>query len=216
MDHAKINAGYEYDIFISYKRGTDCEEWVRKTLKPLLIKVINDYSIGEDDPKVFIDEEGIDIGMEWPTRIKRALARSKCMLAVWSPSYFRKSAWCVIEFSVMKFRQEALGLGPNKNPFSLIWPVMFRKLDPIPAFVEKTQVLDLSDYNSIISEESDQKKYSEFKKIFESKIVSLANMIANAPEWNQNWETDEWLEQPYQKIQEALIQYKQTLPSWAQ
>ncbi len=206
---------YEYDIFISYKRGTDCEEWVRKMLKPLLVNVIKDYTIGESDPKIFIDEEGIQIGVEWPAKIKRALARSKCMLAVWSPSYFRKSDWCIIEFSVMKYRQEALGLGPGKKPPSLIWPVMFRKLDPIPFFIENTQVLDLSDYNSIISEESDQKKFSEFKKKFETKLVSLANIIANAPPWNENWETEEWLETPYQKIQEAILQYKQTLPSWA-
>src|SRR5882757_635598 len=148
---------YEYDIFVSYKRGTDCEDWVRKTLKPLLVKVIRDYYLGPGDPKIFIDEEGIEIGAEWPKRIKTALARSKSMLAVWSPSYFRKSDWCVIEYSVMKYRQEQLGLG-NDNAAALIWPVMFRKLDPVPPFVGNIQILDLSDFNSIISEDSNLKK----------------------------------------------------------
>ena len=206
---------YEHDIFISYKRGTDCEDWVRKTFKPLLIKVIRDYYLGDGDPRIFIDAENIETGDAWPYEIKRALARSKCMLAVWSPSYFRKSDWCVIEFSVMKYRQEQLGLGPGKRPSSLIWPVMFRKLDPVPPFIKDIQILDLSDFNCIISEEGDFKTYSNFKKSFVSQIESLANIIANAPPWNAEWETIEWLETPYQKIQEALLQYKQSLPSWA-
>jgi hypothetical protein len=206
---------YEYDIFISYKRGTDCEDWVRKTFKPLLIKVIRDYYLGEGDPKIFIDEEGLEVGMDWPLKLKRALARSKCMLAIWSPSYFRRSAWCVIEYSVMKHRQEQLGLGPNEAPFSLIWPVLFRKLDPVPPFVMNTEFLDLSDFNSLLSEDSNLQKYSEFKEKFESKIVSLARIIANAPPWSKEWETSAWLEAPFQNIQKALQEYKQSLPSWA-
>ena len=207
---------YEYDVFISYKRGTDCEDWVKKTLKPLLMKVIKDYTIGDDEPRIFIDEEGIDVGIDWPLKIKRALARSKCMLAVWSPSYFRKSKWCVIEFSVMKHRQEVLGLGPGKKPSTLIWPILFRKLDPMPDFLEATQILDLSEYNSIISEESNYQLYAEFKKKFESKISSLAGIIANAPAWQEEWETDAWLDAPFKNLQEPLTLYKQTLPVWAQ
>jgi len=206
---------YEYDIFISYKRGTDCEDWVRKTLKPLLNKIFKDYYLGEGDPKIFIDEEGLEIGMDWPLRLKRALARSKCMLAVWSPSYFRKSAWCVIEYSVMRYRQEQLNKDSDQPPASLIWPIIFRKLDPIPPFVQNTQLLDLTEYNSLISEESNFHKYSELKQKFESRIASLARMIATAPPWNQDWETPAWLETPFEKIQEALLQYKQTLPTWA-
>lgn len=205
---------YEYDIFISYKRGTDCEDWVKKTLKPLLLKVIRDYYIGDDEPRIFIDEEGIDIGSEWPIKIKKALARSKCMLAVWSPSYFRKSKWCVIEYSVMNYRQEKLKAAAMGNP-SLIWPVVFRKLDPVPSFVKEIECLDLTEFNSIISEESNIRKYSEFKEKFESKIKSLAKMIANAPPWDPVWESDEWLNKPFLDISEAISQYKQSLPSWA-
>lgn len=206
---------YEYDIFISYKRGTDCEDWVRKTFRPLLIKMIRDYYLGEGDPKIFIDEEGIEIGAEWEKKIKIALARSKCMLAVWSPSYFRKSEWCVIEYSVMKFRQQKLVESPGANPFSLIWPIVFRKLDPVPPFVESIQMLDLTEYNSIISEESNAKKYSEFKEKIESKIKSLASMIANAPPWNEEWENENWFIEPMEQIKKDIQSYKQILPSWA-
>lgn len=207
---------YEYDIFISYKRGNDCEEWVRKTLKPLLVKVIKDYHMGENEPSIFIDEEDIKTGSLWPLEIKKALARSKAMLAVWSPSYFRNSDWCVVEYAVMRYRQINIGLDSNNNPYSLIWPVMFRKLDPIPAFVADTQILDLSDFNSIMSEESNLRKYSEFKEKFESKIKSLARIIAKAPPWNEEWEKKEWFEEPYKDFANALLpDYKQSLPSWA-
>jgi hypothetical protein len=182
---------------------------------PMLKKVMKDYYLGDGDPSIFIDEEGLEIGSSWPTKLKKALAGSKCMLAVWSPSYFRRSDWCIFEYSVMRYRQKRLGTETHNNAVSLIWPILFRKLDPIPSFVEETQFLDLSEFNSIISEESNLKKYSELKEKFESKIKSLARIIATAPPWNEEWEKEEWFDEPFKNFNEVLLTYKQTLPSWA-
>lgn len=78
---------YEHDVFLSYPRkGKIVEQWVLTRFKPM----IEDYLANELGriPRIFVDQIQISPGESWPDRLKFSLARSKCLIAVWTPLYF--------------------------------------------------------------------------------------------------------------------------------
>src|SRR4051812_9238611 len=77
-----VDDGYEYEVFVSYRRNGNVRDWVRNHLHPLLVRCLEDELPGR--PRVFLDVEQ-EIGGDWPSTLVTALSRSKLLLAVWSP-----------------------------------------------------------------------------------------------------------------------------------
>src|SRR5659263_104899 len=96
---------YEYDIFLSYPTEYPFGPWVHETFLPLFRAYLKNSIYGNANAKIFIDKYEIAPGDAWPEKIKRALSHSKCMVAMWSPSFFH-SKWCMNECAIMLHREK--------------------------------------------------------------------------------------------------------------
>ena len=107
---------YEYDIFLSYKRGGDVEDWVVNHFYDRLLRCLE--GVMDRDPKIFIDKT-IKTGSSWPDVLKNALKSSRILVSVWSPPYFR-SPWCDAEWKSMLERERIKQLTSQQRPEGLV------------------------------------------------------------------------------------------------
>ena len=179
---------YQYDVFISYKRGKINEQWMEEIFLPFFINELDNALSTE--PRVFIDKKGLTPGVDFENELFSKLIYSKAMVSIWSPPYFRKSEWCVKEFLTSRYKQEYFHLNENTMPKTLLWPVMYRLVNPLPAAIQKINFLDYSEYNCIGDAFFKSDKFLKFQTQLQNDIKSLANIIENAPEYDPVWDTE--------------------------
>lgn len=171
--------GYQYDVFISYRRsgpGT-AAQWVHNHFYDMLVNCLAD-ELG--DTAVFMDRQ-VETGTHWPTLLRQALARSKMLVAVWSPPYFT-SSWCLAEWQTMLARERVLG-GRTQLVYSLGYAdgknfpgeakerqcrSVHKVSNPFPAFVGSHRQADLHDEVRLIAGE-------------------LVELLERVPPWQSNW-----------------------------
>ena len=132
-----ISIDYKYDVFFSYKRHELTLDWTRQVRKRFEFWLSQE--LGTREASIFVDEDCIETGEEWPTALAEALKHSRCMVCVWSPSYFQ-SAWCINEWR--SFLQREAILGAPK--FRLIAPMKFHDGEHFPEEAQKTNWIDVS------------------------------------------------------------------------
>jgi hypothetical protein len=113
--------GYEFDVFISYRRSGTVPDWVHNHLHPLLRDCLADEL--SRDPVIFLDST-METGVYWPVGLEWALRRSRLLLPVCSPQYFT-SPWCVAEWGTMRAREAVTGMATEQWPRGLIYPLAF-------------------------------------------------------------------------------------------
>ncbi|HEX3481204.1 MAG TPA: TIR domain-containing protein [Kofleriaceae bacterium] len=86
---------YLYDVFVSYPRNERITRWLHEQFVPALQAALRDQ-LGRM-PEIFVDNAEIAVADQWVETQRLALARSRAMLAVLTPSYFQ-SSWCMAEF----------------------------------------------------------------------------------------------------------------------
>ena len=101
-------SGYEFDVFFSYKRHYLSADWTRRVAA--LFNYYLSHELNVPEARVFVDQESIELGDEWPETLQRALRRSKCLVCVWSPLYFQ-SDWCYSEWRSFQARERLLAEG---------------------------------------------------------------------------------------------------------
>lgn len=122
---------YDYEIFLSYTRVKLVEDWIHDHFLPIFSDFL-ELDLGYT-PRVFVDTRNVVPGDSWPERLQSALAKSKCMVALWSPRYF-KSLWCRYECAAMQYREQQLGYRTSSSPKGLIYPINIRDGDRFPDF----------------------------------------------------------------------------------
>jgi hypothetical protein len=202
-------ANYAYNAFISYKRTPVGKRWMDELFYPLFEEYLNEYT--DENLPIFKDTEEIAWGDSFPSKIRNALIHSKCMISICTPSYFKRSEWCMREFSVMKYRADKLGFYTDKNPNGLVFPILFRTIDPYPPFIRNVQILDYTNFNVAEIKQSGS-EYLQFQRKLETDVKKLADFINQVPPWNAEWEKAEWIDQPYNLFVQQLIEYKQVKP----
>jgi hypothetical protein len=192
---------YINDVFISYKRGKINEQWLNEIFLPLF----TDYLSNElpFDPKIFVDTNDLTPGVFFNEELFINLLYSKCLVSIWSPPYFNKSIWCVMEFLTMKHRQELLKLTPLTKPKSLICSIMYREVSPIPDIAEGITYMNYTDFNLVGDAFFKTEKYLGFQQKLQKDIKIIGEIIKNAPALNPVWETPGGRKQ----IEEELISY---------
>ncbi|HTF29949.1 MAG TPA: toll/interleukin-1 receptor domain-containing protein, partial [Flavitalea sp.] len=138
---------YKNDVFISYKRGKISEEWLQDVFYPFFYDELNNALPFE--PKIFVDKTGLTPGVDFSNELFSNLIFSKCLVSIWSPPYFRRSEWCLKEFLTMRYKQEYYQLSALTMPKTLVWPIMYRTVQPLPVAVKSISYLDYSDYNFV-------------------------------------------------------------------
>ena len=183
--------GYKNDVFISYNHRY--QSWVQDNFYKLFEQELSEkvgYKV-----KIFIDYQEIKSGDDWNHRIKNELIHSKCLVSIYSPSYFL-SEWCVKEFAIMDFRQKECGFRTLENPRSIISPINICDGEHFPKYATDIQYKDFRNYRWDGIKKT--KLYLPFQKTIAQYVEDVSNAIQIAPTWNQNWLSDEakWIEYP--------------------
>ena len=174
-------AGYEFDVFFSYKRHALSIDWTRRV--STLFKFYLSHELNVPEARVFVDEESIELGEPWPEALQRALRRSKCLVCIWSPLYFQ-SDWCCSEWRSFQAREKMLAEGETAR---LIAPLKFHDGEHFPQEAQSVQWTDVSKYNSTLSAFWSSARALELEDILKSFSADVAQMVRNAPAFRDNW-----------------------------
>ena len=183
---------YQYDIFLSYPNGFILS-WVTDSFLPFL-KWHLEGSLGRP-PDVFFDRDGIATGDAWPLRLKQALGCSRCLVAIWSPSYF-KSEWCMRECRVMYEREQQEGYRTIDNPSGLIQPVNVCDGKSFPGFAKNIQHFDCRDFAILGQGFEKTELYVTFQNKIRQWCGNVAESINNSPDWKASWLNEDIISLP--------------------
>ncbi|WP_156893046.1 TIR domain-containing protein [Actinokineospora enzanensis] len=169
---------YEYDVFISYcRRGSVIGQWVHTHFHPRLSELL-DVTVVEA-VSVFTDDM-VGGGQSWPERSRSALQRSRILVPVCSPKYFRDE-WCLAEWHTMAEREQLSG------PATLIYPVIFNDSESFPPWAGLRRMQDLRDYAQPYPQFQESPAYLGFHKEMGRIADEVADLIKLAPEWRSDW-----------------------------
>lgn len=181
-----MSDGYEYDIFLSFPRAGGTFAWVRNHFHPVLVETLT--NVVGDPPQIFLytDQEN---GLAWTANIKRSLQRSRYMVAVWGPTYFR-SAWCRAELESIRRREQLLGMRTVEDPRGLVYPVIYVNSTNLPeearAIFSKSTA-DLSDWAVPMPQFKDTPDFLQFYKAMRTVAEELRDLLPQAPPWQEDW-----------------------------
>lgn len=169
---------YEYDVYISYKRvGANVPAWIRNHFYPLLSDWLSEWH--DRDVKVFFDER-VPIGASWPDQVRTALLRSRILVPVCSPRYF-KDEWCVAEWYSMAQREEVVGAR------TLMYPVIFCDSDTFPDWAKARRMRNFKNWNQPTPQFESTPAYAEFHREMNLVAEELVTLIEDAPPWEPDW-----------------------------
>lgn len=177
--------GYEFDIFLSYRRsglGT-AGRWVRQHFYPLLLDAYADECGG--NLSVFIDL-GVEAGDHWPSRLESALSRSRLMVTVWSPPYF-ESPWCDAEWRTMCAREQAVGLAGPCRPHGLIYPVVYSDGDYFPREAQERQARSVKPWSYPREGYRESRDYDNLFDAVRLMAREIRDQLKAVPPWESGW-----------------------------
>jgi hypothetical protein len=176
---------YQYDVFLSYCRKSPVLEWVQNHFEPRLKGLLGEALPYE--PRVFVDTQEIEAGQQWPLLLQEALKHSRCLLAIWSPSYFR-SRWCTAELESMMAREKLLNYRtPTLPDRRLVYPVVFADGEHFPAHAKEMQHRDLQEWNIPDLAFAKSRKIVGFHQKMKELTTELAALVQQAPPWQDDW-----------------------------
>jgi hypothetical protein len=171
---------YDYDVFFSYKRHDLTLDWTRRVYKRF------EFWLGEElggrKARIFVDENCIETGDNWPQVLKDALKTSRCMVCVWSPSYFR-SSWCVSEWMSFREREKIAGIASH----GLIAPLRFHDGEHFPEDAQSTQWFDVAPYATTLPGFWETARAVDFEDGLKTFAQEVAQIVRGAPKYRPDW-----------------------------
>jgi hypothetical protein len=201
------NLDYKYDVFLSYGHKSIFSKWVNEIFLERFEGYLREYLTRS----VQIRTVEATSEHEIPIYSKVALARSRCLVAICYPTYF-KSPQCTYEMSVMLQREHRLGFFAESNPVPLILPVYVFDGERFPEIISRRE--PRCDCNGLTSTSI---KLSDRGVALDDKIIGFAQEVAKsitkAPSWSETFFEDLT---PSPSIKESLqVLYElQSLPRW--
>jgi hypothetical protein len=172
---------YEYDVFISYQRTAgDISAWIRNHFHPRLSEVLDNNLY--EDVKIFFDDQ-LRTGSSWPAELRSALQRTRVLVPVCSPKYFRNE-WCLAEWHSMAEREQ---LTSRAGPRQLIYPVVFCDSRSFPPWAHERRLRDLQQWNHPFEHFQTAPAYLDFNQQIKQIAVELEELIERAPDWRDDW-----------------------------
>jgi hypothetical protein len=170
---------YRYDVFFSYRRDALTQDWVATVVGRLRFWLRQE--LADDRSEIFWDYDGIDVGDQWPDALRVALRRSKCMVGLWSPTYFQ-SRWCVSEWESFRERERIL----NLKDHGLIAPARYHDGEHFPEAARRVQWADFAPYTSTLKAFWETSHAVEFEDRIKDFAKSVALVVRRAPRF-QDW-----------------------------
>ena len=166
---------YEYDIFISYPRRADSVAcWVRDVFHPELAE-----RLGAElphRPRIFRDEEDIEIGEQWPEAICHALHRSNLLIAILAAPY-ASSDWCMAELTMMLERERSCS-----EQTKFIYPIRFADGIYFPKEAKERQFHDLGKYSALRAENKSAHLYLGLRQEMVDICERLSERLGKFPD----------------------------------
>ena len=75
----RCNMAHEYDVFFSYKRDPESDDWHEKVKSKLEYWL--KHELQKPSVRIFFDKEEIRTGTRWRQKLSDALKRSRCSCA---------------------------------------------------------------------------------------------------------------------------------------
>lgn len=175
-------ADYEYDVFVSYRRDRRGQRLIAPWISGVVSRI--HHYLGEELPmpvSVFFDVDEIQPGMTWPLTLATALGRSKCLLPVWSPEYFR-SQWCLAEWQSFRERERLVG-----GDCCLIVPIKAHDGKWFPDDAQQVQHYDLTGYTATTTGFWSTLRADELDQRLQELARRLADVILSAPVFRPDW-----------------------------
>ncbi len=173
---------YSYDVFISYRRNGNVADWVQRHLVKVLSNCLTDEL--EREPTIFLDVR-MDTGTLWPTELMNGLQRSRVMVAVLSPQYFR-SSWCLAEWETLARREAATG-----HIGRLIFPLTFSDGDRFPPSALDRQCRSMKPWAYPYPQFSESLDFLPFHDEVRSIAVEIARRLDSVPNWSGDWPVEQ-------------------------
>lgn len=177
---------YEYDVFFSYKRDPESDGWHQR-LKDKIAFWLKKENYGEA-ARIFFDTEDIRTGQRWKQKLADALKKSKCIVCIWSPDYF-KSKYCLSEWTTFEKRGSLLKM-------DLVVSAHFCDGENFPPAAKDRQSMNFEKYASTIpvfwetarADEFEQKHIRPFAK-------DIAAILNAQPPFQPDFPLDEAAEE---------------------
>jgi len=170
---------YQYEVFLSYKRHNLTLDWTRQVTQRLKLWLTEE--LGGREARIFVDET-IDVGDDWPEALRLALKRSRCMVCIWSPSYFQ-SSWCVSEWKSFLAREKLLKMKPH----GLIAPLRFHDGEHFPKEATNVEWADVAPFAVTVPAFWNSPKAMELEAVLKPFARSVAKIIEGAPKFRNDW-----------------------------
>lgn len=181
---------YLYDVFISYQRKGMTKGWIIQhflphfvTFLPLAIQEIctrpaqpiffDESRSNTDFPaELKPDVAGIEVGSDWDEELKKAISASRCMVGIWTPTYFG-SEWCDLEWK--SFDHRSVQTGCKVLVATKVYGSKF------PQRATEIQYYDFSSFllfgNALLT----SKKYEAFQEAIKQLAERVATAVRDAP-----------------------------------
>ena len=174
---------YEFDVFLSYRHTPVVTPWVVDIFYIKFCAWLSE-KLGGRPTEVFIDKDGIQTGNRWPNRLREAIRNSRCLVPIWSPSYFQ-SHWCVSEWQSFCARDQLLGLDATSR--SLVVPAVHNDGEFFPEEAREIQSTDFSDCRSSMPAFIHDPSAVIFEQKLELFTEDVANTVNAAPPYQHDW-----------------------------
>jgi len=176
--------GYQYEIFVSYRRSQTVGQWVQNHLVPRLEARLNE--VAPNPVRVFCDFKMAE-GVNWPAELKRQVRDSSLLLTVWSADYFR-SNWCMAEWESFRRRETLLGLFSAQHTQGLVYPVRYADGDHF--HIDAQLALCRKDFSRLNYPDDvfrQSAKYLEFDDLVRDMATELVSRLGAVPVWQNDF-----------------------------
>ncbi|QKV73964.1 TIR domain-containing protein [Amycolatopsis sp. Hca4] len=170
---------YEFDVYLSYSRQGTVPAWLFNHFLPNLSEALTDEM--PSDPGIFVDRN-MAAGTAWPASLERALLRSRLMVAVLSPQYFR-SEWCLAEWMTMSNREHE-----SAAPDVLIFPILYAGGTTFPDWAQSRLWVDFKPWNIPYELFRETREYIDFHRAVRRLAADIAERVTTVPEWDAAWQ----------------------------
>jgi hypothetical protein len=181
---------YEYDVFLSYKHTSIFGRWVEARFLPLFRDYLMEELGSREPPPIFFDRRELRAAEPFPLKIRHALATSRCMVALWTPSYF-ESLWCKTELVAMLMRERTLGYPSLERTRGLVAGVSLHDGERFPRVAQERTQLKWDCY--VLDGEGFMAtpEYIRFQQDMKQWVPQIADIVKSAPEkCEQSWLDD--------------------------
>ena len=197
---------YEYDIFISYRRHD--ADWIRWTRENFAATIATLLAPSRGKVPIFIDDQ-LDLGQRWPDELARKLARSRVLIPLLCPDYFR-SAWCKLELHMMYRREQELRKVSGRISRRLILPFVLNDGDSFPAEVRAIQSVGIHRFANP-TWRPETRRHAKFSDVIFKHCPDIERALNEAPRFQPAWE--EFSLQGFQEMFDFQVQEQTVVPA---